>query len=128
MTQAPPGHDPTRGLDPRVASVLAYSAWWVTGALFLAVERRDPQVRFHAAQSVVAFAGVSAAIAAAYGAALALMLVSSDAARLALSLANAAWLAGAGLWVWLVYTAARGQRWCVPGLSAVVARLASLPA
>ena len=47
------------GLDPRVASVLAYSVWWVTGLVFLALERDDDRVRFHAAQSMVVFGAVS---------------------------------------------------------------------
>ena len=45
------------GLDSRAGLGLAYSAWWVTGALFLALERSDNQVRFHAAQSMVVFGG-----------------------------------------------------------------------
>jgi uncharacterized membrane protein len=124
MTAAAPPAGTARGLDPRAAAVLAYSAWWVTGALFLLIERRDPGVRFHAAQSVVVFGAVSAAIAVAYASALPLMLVSAPAARVALWLANVTWLAGAALWAWLVYTAARGEQWRVPGAGRAVARLA----
>jgi uncharacterized membrane protein len=112
------------GLDPRVASVVAYSAWWATGALFLVVERADETVRFHAAQSVVAFGVVSVVIALAYAAALPLLLVSGPAGRTAVAVANASWLAGVGLWAWLIVKAARGERWCVPGLRGAVDRLA----
>ena len=43
------------GLSPRVAAALGYSGWWITGLLFWLLERRDPFIRFHAAQAVTAF-------------------------------------------------------------------------
>ena len=115
------------GLDPRVASVVAYSAWWVTGLVFLALERSDDAVRFHAAQSVVVFGIASAVIAITFGAALPLVLVSGDAVRVLMAVANVTWLAAVGLWAWLVYKAASGERWCVPGLGPLVAALARRP-
>ena len=107
-----------------MASIVAYSAWWVTGLVFLALERSDASVRFHAAQSVVVFGLASAVIAAAFGAALPLMLVSGDTARALMALANLTWLAAVGLWAWLVFKAASGERWCVPGLAPLVAAVA----
>lgn len=118
------GPPAARGLDPRVAAVLAYSGWWVTGALFLLLERHDARLRFHAAQAVVVFGGVSIAIGLAMVAALTLVLVSTDAARIALWLANLGWLAGTVLWAWLTYCAARGQIWQVPGAGSLITRLA----
>jgi uncharacterized membrane protein len=115
------------GLDPRVASVVAYSAWWVTGLVFLALERTDDAVRFHAAQSVVVFGIASAVIAIAFGAALPLVLVSGDAVRVLMAVANLTWLAAVGLWAWLVFKAASGDRWCVPGLGPLIAALARRP-
>jgi uncharacterized membrane protein len=111
-----------------VAAVVAYSAWWATGALFLFVERADQSVRFHAAQAVVAFGVISVVIGAAYAVAIPLLLVSGSAGRTAVAVANASWLAGVGLWAWLIVKAARGERWCVPGLRGAVDRLARLPA
>ncbi len=119
-----PAGGSSTGLDPRVASIVAYSAWWVTGLVFLALERSDESVRFHAAQSVVVFGLASAVIAAAFGAALPLMLVSGDTARALMALANLTWLAAVGLWAWLVFKAASGERWCVPGLAPLVAAVA----
>ena len=40
-------------LDPRLSAVLAYLFWIVGGILFLAVEKTNQIVRFHAAQSIV---------------------------------------------------------------------------
>jgi uncharacterized membrane protein len=41
------------GLDPKLSGVLAYLFWIVGGILFLATEKQNQLVRFHAAQSVV---------------------------------------------------------------------------
>ena len=40
------------GPDPRVASTLAYAAWWVSGLVVWMAERDRPDVRFHAAQGL----------------------------------------------------------------------------
>ena len=77
----PPAGAAHPGLDPRVAAVVAYSAWWITGIAFLVVERADPAVRFHAAQSAIVFGLASLVVAVSYAAALPLMLVSGGAAR-----------------------------------------------
>lgn len=43
------------GLDERVERVLCYVLVWVTGLIFLVIERRNPTVRRHAMQSLVVF-------------------------------------------------------------------------
>ena len=53
----------TIGLPGRVAAPLAYAGWWITGALFWFLERRDLYVRFHAAQSCVVFGIVAVVVA-----------------------------------------------------------------
>ena len=45
------------GLSENVAALLCYVLWWVTGLLFFLIDKR-PFVRFHAAQSLVTFAGL----------------------------------------------------------------------
>ena len=47
------------GVDPRVSAMLCYAAWWITGLLFLFLEREHRGVRFHAAQSLVVFGTLS---------------------------------------------------------------------
>jgi uncharacterized membrane protein len=117
----------TSGLDARLASALAYLAGWVTGALFLAIERRHAGVRLHAAQAVVVFGGLSALMALTYLAALVGALVSATAFRVLLAVTNLTWLAGALLWAWLLLKAGRGETWRVPGTERLVDRLAALP-
>jgi uncharacterized membrane protein len=43
------------GLDPEVEGVLAYAFVWISGGLLLWLEKKDEEVRFHAAQSIVVF-------------------------------------------------------------------------
>ncbi len=43
------------GMDKRTASLLSYLLLWVTGIIFLFVAKNDPDVKFHAARSVVIF-------------------------------------------------------------------------
>jgi uncharacterized membrane protein len=50
--------DPTRsGLPENVAALLSYILGWITGLIFLLIDKR-PFVRFHAAQSIVVFLGL----------------------------------------------------------------------
>jgi len=43
------------GLEPNVAGLLCYVAGWVTGVVFLFMEKKDKFVRFHAIQSIIVF-------------------------------------------------------------------------
>lgn len=47
----------TSGLQENVAGLLCYSLGFITGILFLLIDKR-PFVRFHAAQSIVIFGGL----------------------------------------------------------------------
>jgi uncharacterized membrane protein len=45
------------GMSENVAALLAYVLGWITGIIFLLIDKR-PFVRFHAAQSIVVFGGL----------------------------------------------------------------------
>jgi uncharacterized membrane protein len=47
------------GLDANIAAALSYGLGWVTGLVFLAMERDNRFVRFHAMQSTIVFATIS---------------------------------------------------------------------
>jgi uncharacterized membrane protein len=49
---------PTEGLQENVAGLLCYVLGWVTGIIFLLIDKR-PFVKFHAAQSIVVFGGLT---------------------------------------------------------------------
>jgi uncharacterized membrane protein len=48
------------GLEENVAGLLCYVLWWLTGLIFILIDKR-PFVRFHAAQSLVTFGAIVAA-------------------------------------------------------------------
>jgi uncharacterized membrane protein len=53
-----PGPEAAGPPNPRFLATMAYAGGMITGAVLLAVEKRDRFVRFHAMQSVVTFVGV----------------------------------------------------------------------
>jgi len=46
------------GLDENVAGFLCYLLWFITGIVFLVVEKKSSFVRFHAKQSTITFLGL----------------------------------------------------------------------
>jgi uncharacterized membrane protein len=44
-------------MDPKLEGLLCYLAWWITGIVFLVVEKQNMEVRFHAWQSIALFGG-----------------------------------------------------------------------
>ena len=46
------------GLDANLAAALSYLVGFVTGAIFLVLEKENKFVRFHAMQSTLLFAGI----------------------------------------------------------------------
>jgi uncharacterized membrane protein len=58
-----PVSSPTSGLESNIAGLLCYLFGWVSGLIFLLIDKR-PFVRFHAAQSIaISIAAVAIAIA-----------------------------------------------------------------
>jgi uncharacterized membrane protein len=55
---AVPTASPSEGLQENVAGLLCYVLGWLTGIIFLLIDKR-PWVRFHAAQSIVVFGGLT---------------------------------------------------------------------
>ncbi len=49
------GSGSTTSLKPNVAGLLCYVGFWVTGIVFLFIERKNRLIRFHAMQSLVTF-------------------------------------------------------------------------
>jgi len=49
----------TASLAPNVAHLLCYVAGWITGVVFLIIEKKDRSTRFHAWQSIIALGGIS---------------------------------------------------------------------
>jgi uncharacterized membrane protein len=112
-------------LPSRTAAALAYGGWWLTGALFWFIERRDAYVRFHAAQAVAAF-GLVALLIAMFGMLAAVSLTFQPAAFTPLMwAAGVTWALGVMLWLLAMWKAASGDAWRIPLASHLADRLAA---
>jgi uncharacterized membrane protein len=57
--QQPYQQSTTSGVDKKTGSFLAYLLWWITGLVMLFVGKGDPDIKYHAAQSIVFFGAIS---------------------------------------------------------------------
>jgi uncharacterized membrane protein len=94
--------------------VLAYLGWWVTGGLLLLLERRQREIRFHAAQSFVGLGALWVTGLVAHGGAFLMLSMSAWAFSALLWLSYAIWAVGGGVWLVGLVGAARGERWRIP--------------
>lgn len=113
----------TTGLDTRLASVLCYSVWWITGGLFLLLERRQPDVRFHAAQSLVLFGAISIMLGGLGATSAVALMTSTSAYQVLRTVGELLWIGAAVLWFVLVVRAWRGETWRVPLVAALADQL-----
>lgn len=60
-SQSPADQPQSAGLNKKTSAILSYALGWLTGIIFLFVGKNDPDVKFHAAQSIVFFGAVSVA-------------------------------------------------------------------
>ncbi len=54
----PSGSGSSTGIDTKLAGVLCYLLGFVSGLIFVLIEKKDRDVRFHAYQSVATFLGL----------------------------------------------------------------------
>jgi uncharacterized membrane protein len=102
------------GVDARLSSVLCYAGWWVTGLVFLFAERRHAGVRFHAAQSIVVFGALSAALFLCGGASAVAFFVAAPTFQFMQMIGNVLWLSAVVLWLYLMLRTWLGETWRVP--------------
>ncbi len=115
---------PALGANPRVASVIAYSAWWATGALVWLIDRDRPAVRFHAMQSMIAFGAIFGAWTMCWVGSFLALVGSSDLFFLLQELAQIVLAAGVIIWAVCIVQVARGIDIHLPWAGTVAARLA----
>ena len=113
------------GVDPRLSAVLCYTAWWVSGLIFLIIEQQHRTVRFHAAQSLVLFGGLSVLIVLLSVMSVGMLIVSSGAFQAARVLVYLVWIGAVGIWLVLMYRTFNGQTWRVPLVSNLAAKIAA---
>ena len=95
-----------KGLPKNTAAALSYVLGWLTGIVFLLIEK-DPFVRFHAAQSVVVFGILTIIVVIPF-----LWMI-----------APLAWIAGFILWLVLIFKAYQGEEFKLPWVSDLAKKL-----
>jgi uncharacterized membrane protein len=105
----------TAGLAENVAGALCYLLGWVTGLIFLLIDKR-PSVRFHAAQSIIVF-GVFQILFIIIAQAFAGYIVlgrNGFGWSFGYTLYNLIWLVGLILGIFLMFKAYQGEQFRVP--------------
>ncbi|MFP4475824.1 MAG: DUF4870 domain-containing protein [Desulfatibacillaceae bacterium] len=90
------------GIDENIEALLCYVLGWLTGIVFLLLEKENLFVRFHAMQSLVVFLGLFV-----------LSLVVGWIPVIGL-LSTVIFLAGVVLWVLLMFKAFQGEMYKLP--------------
>jgi uncharacterized membrane protein len=104
MTAAPGTQS---GLQQNVAAMLCYVVGWVTGIIFLVIEK-DRFIRFHAMQSIIVFGAIQLVQF------LLSFLLGSVLFRVWAAINGLFWLAEFGLWVWLMLKAYNREMYKLP--------------
>lgn len=127
VTPPPPtagGQATSTGLDPKLAGLLCYILGLITGLIFFLIEKTNPVVRFHAAQSIV----FSVATIALW---IVLTILSIIVHQISWTLGNLfnlitllIWLGLFIVWIILLVKGYSGQKWKLPFLGDFAERMA----
>jgi uncharacterized membrane protein len=98
-----PAGSGTTGLDKNVAGLLCYVLGWVTGIIFIIIEKKDSFVRFHAVQSIV-FSGAWMIV----------VIILSFIPIIGWILDIFLYIFFVIMWILLMYRAYQGQMWKLP--------------
>ncbi len=93
----------TTGLKSNIAGLLCYVLGWITGLVFILIEKNDSFVRFHAMQSIITFGGL-----------MLISLLSGFIPFLGGVLAPLLSILGLVLWIIMMIKAFQGQRFKLP--------------
>ncbi len=104
----------TTGVEARLSALLCYIAWWLSALVFLVIEQEHRGVRFHAAQSLVLFGGLSVVIGLLSAMSVAMLVVSAGAFQVARLLVYLVWIGAVGIWLVLMLRTFKGETWRVP--------------
>ncbi len=109
-TPMAPAASTQSGLSENVAGLLCYLLGWITGLIFFLIDKR-PFVRFHAAQSIVVFGGLTV-----IRIVLSMLFISGGLAGFSAGV-GILWvvsLVGLVLWILLMVKAYQGEKYRIP--------------
>jgi uncharacterized membrane protein len=112
---AKPEAESSTGMSANVAGLLCYVAMWVTGIVFVVLEKKSTFVKFHAWQSIMTFGVLTMVqIILSIIGSIALVTLSPGLWRFANVLGIIVWVIMVGLWIVLMLLAYQGKMWKVP--------------
>jgi len=91
------------GLSANIAGLLCYVLGWISGIVFLVIEKKSKFVKFHAWQSIVTFGVLTVAY-----------LILSSIPIIGWVLGPIVWVLGLILWIILMVQAGTGKMWKLP--------------
>ncbi len=111
-----PETESSTGMSANVAGLLCYVALWVTGIVFVVLEKKSKFVKFHAWQSIMTFGVLTVVqIILSIIGTIAWTTFSLGLWRFANVLGIIVWVIVVGLWIVLMILAYQGKMWKVPG-------------
>jgi uncharacterized membrane protein len=113
------------GLSPDTLIALSYVGGWTTGVLVWLVERENRKVRFHAAQAVLLFGGLTALWVLLWIGSFVILTVSAAGFSVLQRLAQAVLISALAFWLFALWKAWQRQSWRLPMIGEVAERLAA---
>jgi uncharacterized membrane protein len=114
-TIAKPEAESSTGMSVNTAGLLCYVAMWITGIIFVVLEKKSKFVKFHAWQSIMTFGALTVIqIILSILGAIAVATFSLGLWRFANVLGIIVWVIMVGLWIVLMLMAYQGKMWKVP--------------
>jgi uncharacterized membrane protein len=111
-----PEAESSTGMSANVAGLLCYVAGWITGIVFVLLEKKSTFVKFHAWQSIMTFGVLTVVqIILSILGAIAVTTISPGLWWFAYVLGIIVWVITVGLWIALMILASQGKMWKVPG-------------
>jgi uncharacterized membrane protein len=104
-----PKEKTSMGLDQNVAGLLCYLVGWVTGIIFLVLEKDNKFVKFHAIQSIIVFGSIT----------IVGIIFSFIPSIIGGILSWLLWALGFILWIILMVKAYRGEKYKLPVAGAI---------
>lgn len=101
--QGPKGEESSINMDPNIAGLLCYLGGWLTGLIFFLIEKKNSFVRFHAMQSLIAFAALGI-----------IMIVANVIPFIGPIIALVAWVLTIVVWILMMIKAYQGERYKLP--------------
>ena len=109
---AKPEAESSTGMSANIAGLLCYLFMWITGIVFVVIEKKSTFVKFHAWQSIMTFGVLTVAL-------LILTSIPSNGWILSILIGIPSILIGilmVVLWIILLIQAGTGKMWKVPGV------------